>query len=362
MEFEESAHALLIGIGKYKYQEQGLAELPSCPNDLRELASLLTDSQKSGYLHQNVSVLSGKEATKKKIESELAKLSKRTNEDSTVFIYFSGHGGRVKRARGVRTYLCPFDCDPDHLADTGISGEGFSNALSAIKARKLLVILDTCHAAGSATLREIGGETWHPGIDKSYLETLAAGSGRVVIASSKADQPSYNHPTANHGLFTWHLLEGLRGKASIRGDGRVNVLDLFYHISEEVRGAQPGQEPVLQVKDLDDNFAIALATVTRQLREPVVSDILITIREIREMIVTDPKNGAKALSELVSRTSRWQSEKSKIDLKRSALKNALDEIDLLGPGPEIKVEKNRAIHSLLSVCNDLERDEAQAPG
>src|SRR5437868_15125264 len=115
MEFEESAHALLIGIGKYKYQEQGLAELPSCPNDLRELASLLTDSQKSGYLHQHVSVLSGKEATKKKIESELAKLSKRTNEDSTVFIYFSDHVGRVQRASGVGTDRVPFDGRHHHL-------------------------------------------------------------------------------------------------------------------------------------------------------------------------------------------------------------------------------------------------------
>jgi hypothetical protein len=355
MTFMDSAHALLIGVGKYK--NSGLSELPSCPNDLRVLEYLLKDPTRCGYLHQNVTVLGEKDASGKKIRSALGRLARTSGEGSTALIYFSGHGGRIERRNKSRTYLCPWDFDPGDSNETGISGEEFSDLLSSIKARKLLIILDTCHAAGSAVLRAADGGEWKEGIEKEYLETLAQGSGRVVIASSKADQYSANHPSENHGLFTWHLLQGLRGAASVRGDGRVNVLDLFYYVSQQVKNDRPEQEPVLQVKDLDDNFAVALANAAVRPAEPTQPAIVREVSIIREKIVLDPVSGALALSDYLSRDPRWRSKKSEVDLKRAQILDAIREMELLGPNQERRVDKNSAVFYLIKICSELEQEQ-----
>jgi hypothetical protein len=60
---------------------------------------------------------------------------------------------------------------------------------------------------------------------------------------------------ARHGLFTEHLIAGLRGAAG-RGDGLVRVLDLYDHIQRNVVARCPSQRPVLKA-ETEDNFPIA---------------------------------------------------------------------------------------------------------
>lgn len=124
-------------------------------------------------------------------------------ELSPVFIYFSGYGGRAMENGAWCTYLCPQGADPDDLPHTAIPGHEFSALLAAIPARKLLVMLDACHAAGSAELKAADGTVvWKAGLPDDYYEALTQGSGRVVIASSKEDQFSYVRPQGDLSVFT----------------------------------------------------------------------------------------------------------------------------------------------------------------
>jgi uncharacterized caspase-like protein len=347
MGFSDSALALLIGIGNYK--SEGLGALPATLNDVRELARVLTDPARCAYLHENVSVLTDEAATADRIRRAFKKLAKVAMADSTVLVHFSGHGGTVERRNKIKTYLCPWDADPDHLDRTAISGEEFSDLLSSIKAAKLLVTLDTCHASGSATLRQVNADAWKDGLDDSYVDMLSQGSGRVVMASCKASQFSYNTADQTYGLFTWNLLEGLKGAASVYRDGVVRVLDLYYYVSQEVKSEQPGQEPVLHAKDLDDNFAIALAVAAATPATQVAE-----VAAIRERIITGPANGAVALSNYLSGDPKWLSTRLKVDTQRERIKKAEDDIDLFGPDPATVVERRRAIFLLLKICSELE--------
>jgi serine/threonine protein kinase len=60
------------------------------------------------------------------------------------------------------------------------------------------------------------------------------GRGRYLIASCDDGQVSLEAETWGHGLFTYHLLDGIRGAGDRDGDGRIGVAELFEHVAEAV--------------------------------------------------------------------------------------------------------------------------------
>ena len=60
------------------------------------------------------------------------------------------------------------------------------------------------------------------------------GRGRYLIASCDDGQVSLEAENWGHGLFTYHLLEGIRGAGDRDGDGRIGVAELFEHVAEAV--------------------------------------------------------------------------------------------------------------------------------
>ena len=253
-----------------------------------------------------------------------------------------------------RTYLCPCEADPDNLAHTAIPGGEISDLLAAIPAQKMLIILDACHAGGSADLKAVDGTTvWKSGLPDNYYQALSQGSGRVVIASSKEDQLSYVRSEGDLSLFTWHLREALNGQAGVRGDGLIHVLDVFHYVNEKVQADKPVQVPILKIKDLDLNFPIALDRGGKGAGGPTVS--VTPIANIREQIVHDPVGGAKALSEYLKSRPEWAGKREEVDLKRADLEHILHNTGLFGPNDNDRSARNRAVYFLLRVCKELEQ-------
>lgn len=60
------------------------------------------------------------------------------------------------------------------------------------------------------------------------------GRGRYLIASCDDGQVSLESDTWGHGLFTYHLLDGIGGAGDRDGDGRIGVAELFEHVAEAV--------------------------------------------------------------------------------------------------------------------------------
>jgi hypothetical protein len=78
--------------------------------------------------------------------------------------------------------------------------------------------------------------------------------GRVIIASCKPDEVSYELPGMRNGLFTHYLLEGLRGGAA-RQDGTVWMSHLFGYVYEHV-GQHNLQHPFQ--KSAAEDFIVAM--------------------------------------------------------------------------------------------------------
>ena len=79
------------------------------------------------------------------------------------------------------------------------------------------------------------GESPGLGYNEKSLGRLAQGTGRVLIASSRASENSWVLPSARNSVFTSHLLDALRGRTRTSGDGVIRVFEIFNHVAEMVK-------------------------------------------------------------------------------------------------------------------------------
>src|SRR5436190_9546737 len=146
-------HALLIGVGDIPAARWW--SLPETVEDIRAIRAILVDPERCGYPadEDHLRVLHDERATGAAILEGLGWLSKRTAADpeATAIIYYSGHG--VTHGPDGRYYLVPHDADPTRVPDSFVAAEQFADALRLVASRRLLVILDCCHAQAMATAK-----------------------------------------------------------------------------------------------------------------------------------------------------------------------------------------------------------------
>lgn len=249
-------HALVVAVAAYAKVSPPLPA--AVLNDARDVTAVLTSSSHCGYDPANVVTLLDGEATLEALRREIKDIAARAKPDDTVMIFFSGHGARLGHPNKPEGALIPFDCDPNDAASTVLSESEFSSLLADIKAQRLVVFIDACHSGGAGSLKAIGG-IGDLGFDEKSLSRLAQGTGRVLIASSRASETSLVLWGASNSLFTDHLLGALRGGARTHGDGLIRIFEIFNHVAEKVRSAAPGrQHPIFKASDLEDNFPVAL--------------------------------------------------------------------------------------------------------
>ena len=240
-------HALLIGVGG--------ADLPRTVDDAVGLERLLKDPERCAYPSSQVHLLTGIGATRQSILEALDSLAKQATSESTVVIYFSGHGYGVKASTGETYYMLPHGYDLNKLYKTAIQGQDFTAKLAAIPAQKLLVLLDCCHAGGVGEAKAAGLELTKSPLPPDALQLFSEGTGRVLIASSKEDEISLaGRP---YSAFTLALIEALCGKGAARQDGYVRVADLAMYAREMVpQRTKNRQHPILHFEHAD-NFTLA---------------------------------------------------------------------------------------------------------
>ena len=104
----ENTYALVVGISNY----QKINKLPpTVLKDARDIYDLLIDPQYCGYSKNNVTLLKDGAASRTALSQALTQLAQQSNQDSTVFIYISSHGGQVEYGSHKGEYLLPVDAD-----------------------------------------------------------------------------------------------------------------------------------------------------------------------------------------------------------------------------------------------------------
>ncbi|MHB8118725.1 MAG: tetratricopeptide repeat protein [Methanothrix sp.] len=240
----QAGHALLIGAG---------ADLPFTIDDARGIADILKDPERCAYPPGQVELLVGEATHRQAVLDALDRLAERADESSSVIIYFSGHGYRASTPIGDAYFLIPFGVQIERLKDTAISGSEFASRLQAIRSKKILLLLDCCHAGGIGLAK--GLELAKSPLPPETLQILTQGKGRVIIASCKESELSYGGKP--YSAFTLALIEAFCGEGASKQDGFVRASDLAMHAREKVPGRTKGrQHPILHFEEAD-NFVLA---------------------------------------------------------------------------------------------------------
>jgi hypothetical protein len=228
---DQSSQALVIGVSRYQHVGKLRTTL-----DVPGVRDALASPDCCAYPPERVIVLDEEAATRDNILDALrATCDRASAAASRTFLYFSGHGGQG--SDGL-SYILPVDARKGEYRSTAISARELSQLLDRC-AGELTVVLDCCRAAGMAS-QDVIPATAPPAEQHLELSAFAESfrndiqsRGRVVFAASRADGKSYVSPEAPYGIFTGHMLDGLRGAASTNG-GDVTVAQLFDYLQQRV--------------------------------------------------------------------------------------------------------------------------------
>lgn len=253
-------HALLVGVSKY----QRISSLPDAIlNDVKDIATTLSSPTYCGYAQENVVSLLNADATRNAVLEGLSDLAARAAEDDTVCVYFSGHGTVFTSLGRDDSALLTVDSDLSDVAGTAISSGDLATALGQIKAERVLVFIDSCHAGGTRIAKGLTYDQEHEfksGYSETAFAKLAVGRGRALMASCRADEESGVILGARNSVFTTALLAGLRGAAEKDGSGVIKVFDLFEYVADEVpKSVADDQHPIFKADNLEKNFPVALS-------------------------------------------------------------------------------------------------------
>lgn len=303
--------ALLIGISQYTE----LNSLRYADADASELSQLLIDF--AGYEKSDVTLLLNQQATKNKIVDELTRVVRASEKqplDTFIFV-FAGHGvestlsahnvngGSQDRATNI--FLAPSDASTEEndfysegngkqvSNDTFINKAWLARQLSAIQAKSIIVILDSCYSGtrsfGTLFLENEGYEVQSFGPSSGLQRGVAVTKRKLVLsqpslesenmsrkvayfASSRDDQASAEYEELRHGALSYCILEYIKktqrevnSDATVElsiGDAYSNITKLFHETEVNGKALDEVHQPfLLSIPDYADIKNMAFLTV-----------------------------------------------------------------------------------------------------
>jgi hypothetical protein len=247
--------AVVIGVGRY--ESPNISPLRYTVPDAEAIYRTLTGPV--GLKQEQVVLLTDRaerKPTLRNIRWALGTfLARSALKDDTVLVFFAGHGAPEIDLRGVERdglskYLVPADADPDDLYSTALPMDEIHNIFSRIEAERVVVFLDACYSGAAGGRTFAAKRTRATNVDDLFLERLTRSKGRAIITASRASEVSLEIAELGHGLFTYHLLEGLRGAADSNRDSIVSLQELYEYVEGQVvrqsRAVGGNQHPVMK--------------------------------------------------------------------------------------------------------------------
>ncbi|MGQ0572524.1 MAG: caspase family protein [Armatimonadota bacterium] len=246
----ERRHAVLIAGSRFPLEPK-LQPLRCPENDVDGLNEVLT-SPVYGQFTQTVVL---KNVPHHEALLKINQTLKRADRNDVVLIYYSGHG----RLDGAgRLHLATADTIEDALEATSIPVESIRNYVDVSPTSRVVLILDCCFSGA------VGAAFARGGVD-DQLQRVSSGRGTYLMTASTGIQVALEKEADQYGVFTKHLITGIRdGTADLDGDGQVTIDELYRHVHDRVLD-EGFQEPMKW--DLNVRGELVIAHTGRSPRE-----------------------------------------------------------------------------------------------
>lgn len=232
--------AVVVGINRY--QSEDLRDLGYAVSDALGMAQLLVT--RLGFPREQVFIaldpwpdeevpwgVRAGDATKAVIESLLfTRMPEMAGPNDRVLVFFAGHGERRHLPSGSNEagYLIPSDAVADQW-HTCIDLDAVTRAGNLCAAKHVFYLIDACYS-GLATARASVQ-------DRRYEETMMTTRARQVLTAGTALQTVADRGPQGHSLFTWYVLQGLKGGANLFDQGVITGSQLMVYVRDQVARA-----------------------------------------------------------------------------------------------------------------------------
>jgi tetratricopeptide (TPR) repeat protein len=292
--------AVIIGISLYEVGDQTvngyrISNLKYAADDAQSMYDFLRSNRGGSFPQENIKLLKDEQATRANLQEALDWLKQSEPNDYFV-IFLAAHGaiGKSKKEPdSLAPYFVLYDTRPDDLPNTAIDMRVLREMVEKDLPAKGLVICDTCHSAGVIAESARGESISVPaaGAFKRLVEEIPRGVGFILAAGQL--EASLEKDSLYHGVFTYCLLEALRGEADANHDGIVNFAEAGTYLTEEVPRLSGNQHVQVLPNTIEANdlpLSLVRYTVTDKdnyaalvIRNPNIDGLEVTIdRKITE--------------------------------------------------------------------------------
>ncbi|TQV73189.1 peptidase C14 [Aliikangiella marina] len=213
-------YALIIGNQDY----ENLEDLDSPLNDAARAAEILKERYDF-----NVELLTN--VNNLQIMQALNRLNEVLTENDNLLIFYAGHGSRIKNADWESGYWLPINADLPPNDTRWVSNESITRHLSRLKAKRVLVMADSCYAgllSSAPGFVFAGAKANYSG---AYLDFVLPKKSRLLLTSG-GDQPVLDNFGKGHSVFARALLDQLANNTKI-----ISGSELFLTIRDSVKVA-----------------------------------------------------------------------------------------------------------------------------
>jgi hypothetical protein len=282
-------HALLIATSEYSDPELRQLRAPGLDTD--GLAEVLGHPWIGAFEVQTLrNVPSGD------LQEKIEEFCADRDPADQLLIYLSCHG--ILDENG-RLYYATINTRHQRQAATAVAAQWLNERLDDCRARRQIIILDCCHSGAFA--RGAKGDS-ELDLKQRFRPN---GRGRVVLTASRSTEYSFERGHFSgegvRSVFTNAIVEGLRsGDADRDKDGHITVSDLYQHVFDTVRDAEPRQTPELWVYAGQGDLLIARSVRGAVIEpEPLPQDLQVTLESPRARV---RETGVAELAELIDAT------------------------------------------------------------
>lgn len=236
-QFKGHKYALLIGVSRYKYHDGGLHDLTYPDADARAIRDFLLSPQGGGFQAADMVYLENEQATVDGVRAALNRFLPRAGANDLIFIFLAGHGAPDPYAP-QNLYFILYDTKVADMPNTALPMAELQEVLDhRVRAERVVTFVDTCHSAGLSGAQIVTRGGLENNLINLYASRLFTETGRAVLTSSDVNELSEESPRwgGGHGIFSWAILEGLRGEADANSDRFVTAGELFNYVHDRVR-------------------------------------------------------------------------------------------------------------------------------
>src|SRR5262249_40127650 len=217
--------ALIVAVETY--QDKRIAPVTYAENDATQLSLAL---QELGIDSIFEVVLLNADATNATIESKLRTIAGRLLVDDEFVFFYAGHGF----SENDQNYITCYDTQRGDLTYTSISLQSILQTIRSSKSEKKILFLDCCHSGVpiDENMRGLLADF----SDDELTVFLKDAEFCVGFSSCKTDEKSYPSSALQHGIWTYHLVQALKGEApsALERDGLLTGSSLQSYLAVEI--------------------------------------------------------------------------------------------------------------------------------